>query len=175
MKKFFNTLVIAFATISTTALADFTATEIAAIKADVLADPTLAVHVVNGDMLALSDAMSAPVSDKCWDEDFTLAEFLDSLNFTTYIGRSVAEKSAIELMFSTGAVDTRRLNIRQAFADVFSGTAAAAVSQRTAITNASQRACLRVEKVLASGLVSGALVTTHIGPITWQDMILVMQ
>jgi hypothetical protein len=146
----------------------------ATVKTALLADQAFAAALAVGDTQTVADLASAPVVEKCWDEDFERAELLDALNFTAYIARSVAEKSALELMFTTGTVDTRRTNIRQAFADIFSGTAAAAANQRAALTAAAQRSCLWIEKVLAPSQTGGAYITTYTGGIGWQDVVQIL-
>lgn len=155
---------------SSIASAEFSATQYQAIKADILADSSLDALRSEGNFDGIAQVLSAPVADKCWDSNFSLEQLLDALNFTAYIGRSVAEKSALDLMFKLGTVDTRRANIRQAFTDIFSGTGAVPVNQRQAITDASQRACLRIEKLLAESQSSGAYITVHEGSIGWPDV-----
>ena len=74
-----------------------------------------------------------------------------------YITRSQGERDAFREMFnSTGSVNPWLGTIQSAFNDIFSGTGAAAVANRTHILAMSRREATRGEKVFAVGLGTGA-------------------
>lgn len=119
------------------------------------AEPTMATAIAANDDQAVADWLNGANGSKGWKSYMPLAEMLGALNFTTFIGRSVAERDALNLMFSVGGVNCGQANIKQGFADIFSGTATAAVNQRAAMSAACQRDISRAEKALTGGL-SGA-------------------
>lgn len=144
-----------------------TDTQYAVLRALVLAEPTLATAIASADDQAVADWLNAASGNKGWITEFTTAQLLEAINWTTFIGRSVAEREALQFMFREGAVNTGRSNIQQGFNDIFSGGAAAAVNQRAALVSAAQRNISRAEQALSTaGLLNGAYVLAWEGQVS---------
>jgi hypothetical protein len=76
-------------------------------------------------------------------------------SWTTYIGRSQGERDAWPRLFMGGQGCSPSLpNVRQAFADIFSGAGGA--NQRTHLSALSRRAATRAEKLLAVASTGGS-------------------
>lgn len=169
MKMITAGLIVALTLVTSTCFA-FTATELLTLRAAVQAEPSVWTAAQLGDDQTVADWLNAASGSNGWKTNFTVDSLLDVLNFTTFIGRSVAERDALRLMFAgSGNVNCGRTNVQQAFNDIFSGTGAAAVAQRAAITSACQRSISRAEKLLSAGLSGAAYVLTREGEISVND------
>lgn len=162
-------IAILFLVVASTHCFAFTYTENEALFNAVSADPAMQTAIANNDDQAVADWFNVASGSKGWRSYFSLGEMLDSLNFTAYIGRSVGERDALNLMFSDGWVNCGKTNVQHGFADIFSGTAAAAVNQRAAITSACQRDISRAEKTLSGGLSGAAYLLKWEGTISVND------
>lgn len=140
----------------------------ATVKADILADSTLNAFPNNSDgAFAIAAAYNLPAAVDYWvwrtsvdKKEFTNQTSQDGTNFTWvgngFITRSVGEQTAwAELFNSTHQVDASRASVRQAFADIFSGTGNAAAN-RTHMLATARRKATRIEKLLATGTGSTA-------------------
>jgi hypothetical protein len=76
------------------------------------------------------------------------------------IARSQGERDALQLMLSRGIVEPWRTNIRQGFADIFSGAGTAAVDTRNNVTAVCKRTATYAEKLFATGTGSDAVPAT---------------
>lgn len=133
----------------------FTLSENEALFDLVSAEPSMQTAIISNDDQAVADWLNGPSGNKGWRTYFSLGEMLESLNFTAFIGRTVGERDALNLMFSAGWVNCGKANVQKGFVDIFSGTAAVAVNQRAAMSSACQREITRAEQALA-GELSGA-------------------
>lgn len=92
---------------------------------------------------------------------------------TGFIGRSQGEIACWEQLFSTGHCNPSLVNVRQAFADIFSGTGNAA-SNRTHLDKVCRRKANRLEKLFAVGegldTTAGAATMTVEGSLTYQEV-----
>jgi hypothetical protein len=71
---------------------------------------------------------------------------------TGFITRSQGERDAFAALFNgTNSVNASLPQVRQAFADIFSGNTAPAPSNRTHLLNVARRKATRAEKLLAAG------------------------
>ncbi len=78
-------------------------------------------------------------------------------SWTTYISRSQGERDGWREMFADGGfVDASQANVRQGFADIFSGASAGAPAQRTHLLTIGRRKATIAEKLFATGTGSTA-------------------
>jgi hypothetical protein len=103
-----------------------------------------------------------------WRTSMTLDEVLAGVTWTEYIARTQGERDAFDMMTSTGTINPARVNIRQGFADIFSG--AGGVLTRTALTAAAKRKMTRAERLFATGPTGGAFDLTLDGALAYQDV-----
>jgi hypothetical protein len=109
--------------------------------------------------------------------EYTTSTSVDGTTFnwtgTGYITRSVGERDAFRDLFDdNGYADPSLANVRQAFADIFSGATAPAPANRTHLTTISRRKATLAEKLLAGGTGSTASPATMgaQGELTWADV-----
>jgi hypothetical protein len=147
-----------------------------ALKAAIAADPTLNTLPNEPDSnQAIADAFNAEAAPAFWvwrssvdESEYTGQPGVDAANagaatvwsWTAYIARSVGEQNGWARMFARGSADPSRANVRQGFADIFSGTSNAAPAQRNHLTVLSKRRATRAEKALAAGTGSFAAPAT---------------
>lgn len=101
-----------------------------------------------------------------------------TFSFTQLISRTVQEQFGWqELWNSTLSCNPSLPNVRQGFADVFSGAQAGPVAQRAHLLAMARRKATRVEKLLATGTGSTASPATmgFEGPLTFQNVLDAMQ
>jgi hypothetical protein len=163
-----------------------TPAQAAVVKADILATPELNAFPNNTDgafaIAALYNLAASPAW-WVWRTSVTKAEYVGSPSAEAtafswtgtggFIGRSVGEQAAwSELFNGTNSVNPSLANVRQAFADIFSGNGAAAVSNRTHMAAMSKRTASRIEKLLATGTGSLAVPATmgFVGDVSYQDI-----
>lgn len=115
------------------------------------------------------NALASPAF-RVWRTNVSTKDVKNAIVWTEYIGRSVGEKSAFELMISNGVINAADPNIRQGIVDVFSGPAAAVT--RANLTNISKRDATRGEKVFATGTGTDAspATMTFEGALSYQDV-----
>lgn len=128
----------------------------ATLKAAILADSGAAPLYTNGDLTGLADYLNAPASPAfiVWRTDVPTKDIKKAINWSEYIGRSVGERGAFELIISNGIVNAADLNVRTGFTDIFSGPSGA--NTRAALTAIAKRTATRAERVLATGTGSDA-------------------
>lgn len=146
-----------------------TSSQLATLKADIEADATLNAKPKTADasyeIAAVYNAAAAP-DFWVWRTSVTKEELTNSVSVdgTTFnwtgagfIARSQGERDAWRELFSRGgAVDPSKANVRQAFADIFSGTTAPAPANRTHLQTVARRKATRAEKLFATGTGSTA-------------------
>lgn len=89
-----------------------------------------------------------------WRSGMSTTEVFNAVTWSGtggFIARSAGERDAFLALTARGMVDPSRANIRQAFGDIFSGTATAAVDTRAAISAAAKRLATNIEKLFATG------------------------
>jgi hypothetical protein len=152
-----------------------TSAQIATLRADILADPTLTAIPAGSDgdftIAAIYNTIFTP-SWWVYKSSVPVADVKDALNYTTYIGRSVAEREAFTFMLSNHVIAPNRPNIRQGINDIFSGSGATPVAQRAAFDVLFRREATRAEKLFATGTgttVSPGTMTVE-GAISYQDV-----
>lgn len=138
-----------------------TSAQLATLKTDIQADGTLNGQPNNSDgaafIVAAYNVTSSP-DYWVWKTRVTKSELVNStsIDATTFnwsgngfITRSSGEISAFQEIFdASGAVNPSQANVRQAFADIFSGTGNAAAN-RTHLLTVARRKATRVEKLFA--------------------------
>lgn len=122
--------------------------QLTTLKAAILANPTCSVPYQAGNDLQTAECMNqtAVPSFTVWKTRMTVEDANKLVNWTEYIGRSAGERDAWGAMWRTGAVNPADLNVRQGFADMFSG--ASGVNTRTALLAAAKRLATLAEKAL---------------------------
>jgi len=131
----------------------------------IVAEPTLTEAYMSANDSVIAAWLNTPVAEKAWLTNMTIGELHDVMDWTEFIGRSVAEKAAFTCMFVQGLVNPSRLNIRNGINDIFSGTSQKTVNFRNAVLTAMQRPMKRAEKLMATGPVSGVYTLVYEGEI----------
>lgn len=161
----------------------------AAVKADILADQILNAFPNNSDgAFEIAKLYNQPAAVDFWvwrthvdRNEFTNSTSVDGTTFTWvgngFITRSAGEQTAwSELFNSTHSVNPSLPNVRQAFADIFSGSGNAAAN-RTHMLAVARRKTTRLEKLLATGTGSTASpgLLTFEGSVSYSDIELARQ
>lgn len=138
-----------------------TTAQLQTIKADIVADPTLAaIPNTHDDNQRIADAYNAAAAPDflVWRTAVREAEYTNQASpqgttwsWPAFIARSVGEQNGWARMFAPGSVNPSLANVRQGFADIFSGTQNNAPAQRTHLQDMSMRRATRAEKLFASG------------------------
>lgn len=130
---------------------------------DMIARPELATLIATGDDIALSNFYNAlPTVDFIvWRSSVSQQEYQSKVSSTGtsfnwsgtggYIARSQGERDAWRVMFVSGSVNPSEPNVITAFNDIFSGTGAAAINNRSHLLALSKRKATLVEQLLATG------------------------
>lgn len=129
-----------------------TAQQLATLKADIAvqfpsATPTEDQNVIIANYY---NALSSPTF-RVWRTDVSTKEIKQVMNWSEYISRLPAEKSAFELIIADGIVDASNTNTRNGFSDIFSGNQQRTVDLRNALATLSKRNANRIEKLLIVG------------------------
>jgi hypothetical protein len=148
-----------------------------ALKAAVLAEPTIADCVTGGNDVCVADWLNTASAFVVWrtrvtQEEYQTAVSTAGLTFDWsgtggYIARSQGERDAWRTMFSSGGVNPSNGNVILAFNDIFSGTGAGAINNRNHLLALSKRVAIQAEKALATG--TGT--TTTPGLLTWEGRV----
>ncbi len=161
-----------------------TSSQMAVLKADILADAVLAAVPNNSDgafqIAAAYNLLASPAywvwRTKVKKRELTNTVGPDGTAFNWqgngFITRTAGEQLAWQELFDeTHSVNAALTNVRQAFADIFSGTGNAAAN-RTHLLSAARREATRGEKLFATGTGSTALPAIMLfeGPLGFQDV-----
>jgi len=146
-----------------------TTQQIATLRAAVMSEPTITNLVATADDIAIAAWLNTPTVEKCWKTCLDIAEVHTIMDWTEFIGRSVAEKAAFTCMFVMGFVNPSAANIRSGLNDIFSGTGVKPVALRTALLNICQRPMTHAEKYLATNPINGTFTLTFEGEINYQE------
>lgn len=133
------------------------------LRADIAADPILNAKPNTSDgAFDIAAAMNLAAALDFWvwrtavpKNEFTNNTSVDGTTFTWvgngFITRSAGEQTAWSQIFNgTNQVNPSLANVRQAFADIFSGTGNAAAN-RTHLSAIARRKATRAEKLLSTG------------------------
>lgn len=139
-----------------------TTAQLQALKADIAADGTLGQIAHTPDnAFTIAAAYNAAASPDYWVWRTSVSQ-LEIVTTTTadgtawswpaFIARSQGERDGWREMFADGgSVDASLANVRQWFADIFSGSANSAPTQRTHLLAVGRRKATRAEKLFATG------------------------
>ena len=137
--------------------------QLAALKADILADPILNAQPNNSDgAFAIKEMYNATAVPDfwAWKTRLSKSEIVEQtsqdgtvFNWTGvgFIGRSQGERDAWRELFEGGTCSPSLINTRQAFADIFSGATPPAPANRAHLLAVARRKVTRVEKLFATG------------------------
>jgi hypothetical protein len=155
-----------------------------ALKADILADSTLSSQPNNSDgahaIAAAYDVLATPAF-WVWKTQVSKGDLTNTVGpegtifvwaGNGFITRTAQETTAWREIFdASGYVNASLQNVRQAFADIFSGTGNAALN-RTHLLASARRQAARVEKLFATGTGSTAApaILGFEGSLTIQDV-----
>lgn len=148
----------------------------ATLKTAVEAEPTLIAARAAFDDVAVAAWLNAASAIVVWRSSLTASEIKASTVWTELIGRSQGERDVYRVLLDGGSVNPSDINIRQAFADIFSGATGA--GSRTNLAGASKRTATRAESLLASGG-AGTSLSPHTmgaeGAVTVSDVALILR
>jgi len=146
-----------------------TTSQLIVLKNDILADPVLNLLPHNEDSaqaIALAYQVDATPNYIVWREVVPESDYTNELSaegttwsWSAYISRTLFEQNGWSRMF-TGretSVNPSKINVRQGFADIFSGPLNSAPAQRLHLLAISKRKANRFEKLFATG--SGSVVS----------------
>lgn len=147
-----------------------TPAQLAALKADILADPVLAAIPAGTDgAFAIADAYNLPVAFIVWKNSVQASEIMANGFFWTAVDSLTVGKARIwDWMTRYGSFNPSKANVRQGLADCFGG----ASQMVTGILPHCKRQASRIEKLLATGAGSDAVpaVMGFEGPVGYQDI-----
>jgi hypothetical protein len=161
-----------------------TTAQLQPLKAAIDADPELSALPLNDDAafaIAAAFNLAAAPDYWVWKSSVPKGELVNGVgpegttfNWTGngFITRSVGEQTAWRELFNgTNTVNPSQANVRQAFADIFSGTGNAAAN-RTHLLAMARRKATRAEKLFATGTGSTAspAVMGFEGSVSYQDV-----
>lgn len=128
-----------------------TTAQLQTLKGDIAASEFGGLAHTSDNAFIVADAYNLQASPDfyVWRNGIPTKELKKSVDWVEYIGTSVGEKQAFELMIADGVVDAGDANIRQGFQDIFSGPQKQ--TTRTALVELSKRLVTRAEQVLATG------------------------
>lgn len=159
-----------------------TAAQLIVLKADILADPILAVIPNTDDgafEIATAYNLNAVPDFWVWRSAVTEREFVEqssqdgtSFSWPQYIARTEPERDGWKRLFATGTANPSLPNVRQAVADIFSGAQAAPVAQRAHLIAVARRKTRRAEKLFSTGAGTTAAPATmgYEGTLSYQDV-----
>lgn len=130
------------------AAADLTKNQANTLRAAILAEPALAAAVSIRDDQAIATYCNtaATPAQKAWREAMPSKDIFDATVLTEYIARSAAERQGYDLLLSMSPVDASRARIRNALADIFSGSTNS--TSRALVLNAMTESVTWCEKQL---------------------------
>lgn len=149
-----------------------TTAQYAALKADILADATLNAFPHNSDgafEIAKAYNLTAVPDFWVWRTHLPQAEIVNTttadatvFSWPQFIARTVQEQAGWREMFADGGfIDASKANVRQGFADIFSGATAAPVAQRLHLLTVARIKATRIQKLFSAGLGSTASPATR--------------
>lgn len=158
-----------------------TPAQLAAVKANILADPVLNAFPPTTDgafEIAAAYNLLATPDFWVWRTNVSRVEIYNqvspdasSWNWTTYKNQGVAEQNAWTQMFMNDVANFSQANLRAGIAAIFTGSAPA-TAQRDHCLSMGRRKAIRIEKLLATG--SGTTVSPAVmgfeGFISYQDV-----
>lgn len=142
--------------------------QLAALKADVLANADTLEAYNNGNLQLLADLYSAPATPafKVWRTSVSRAEIYNKTsdestnwNWTFYKNQNATEQNAWVQMFMGDQADFSRANLRAGIAVIFTSASVANATHALAI---GKRSANRVEKLFATGAGSTASPATMV-------------
>lgn len=145
--------------------------QLAALKADIQSSFAGATNDDDSNFLiaAAYNALASPAF-RVWRTKISRSEVMRNFVWTEFIGRSQGERDAFQFMLSQESISGADVNIRQGFADIFSG--AAGTTSRAQLTAMAKRDASRAEKMFAVGTGTDAspATMTFEGLVTYQDI-----
>ena len=143
------------------------------LKAYILADPVLSTKVSGPgtDYAGITDALNALAVPDFWGwrtsvshSEIVTATSGDGTTWSwpAFIARSQGERDGWRQIFADGPINASLASVRQAFADIFSGSQNNAPAQRAHLLAIGRRKARVAEKLLASGTGSTASPATFV-------------
>ncbi len=170
MKKLFGILLVCLSSFAHAAL---TEAQYIALKADILADPTLAEKVQQGDYGAIAAAYNSPTTYVVWKTSVTDREIQGNAAFdwTRVDNLSVGKARVWDVMFKFGSINPSQANVRAGIDATWVGTAAD-LAVRAAVYAQCKRFATRIEKLFAAGTGTDVSpsVMVHEGTIPFTDI-----
>lgn len=154
-----------------------TPTQLTTLAADVAADGTLGTQPVTVDgAIVIAAAYNAAASPDYWvwqtlisENTITREASVDGTvwSWPAYIARTLNEMAGWGRMFNgTYACNPSLVNVRQGFADIFSGNTNSAPAQRTHLLTICRRKATRFEKLFATTSASPPTTSGNLGSTT---------
>ncbi len=136
-------------------MAALTTQQLAALKADILADPAMAGKPNNSDGnfdIAKAYNLTASPAYIVWRTSVAINEIMSNGFDWTRVDNATVGKARIwEWMTQIGTINPSKATIRAGIDEAWSGTGAEQVAHRAAIYVHCKRAATRVEKLFATG------------------------
>lgn len=156
------------------AQADLTPAQYQTLKADILADPTLAAQAVAGNYDSIAQAYNAAPATACtvWKTQVLTDDIMrNGMDWTRVDNLSVGKARIWDWMTRLGAMDCSKANIRAGIDATWVGTAAD-LAVRATVYSHCKRSTTRAEKLFSSGACSDASpsVLSFEGALAWPDV-----
>lgn len=128
-----------------------TASQLAALKTDIAAQPSLASAVAAQNWPTIAAFYNAPSSPAVtiWRTDVPADEIVAAITFADLITLSVQQVLALQVLITPGTVDATSANIRTDFSTLFTGKGSLA-----ALTALAERTATRLEALFTTNQVS---------------------
>lgn len=124
--------------------------QFAALKAAVLAEPSLAIAISTGADYLVADWCNATSTDVVWKSEVQESEVMRGFDWTRVDNLSVGKARIWDWMFRFGTINPSKTNIRAGIDATWVGTAAD-LAVRAAVYVFCKRFATNAEKVLATG------------------------
>src|SRR5574337_1025443 len=128
-----------------------TASQLAALKADIGGQSSLTADVAAANWPAIAAFYNAPSSPAVtiWREDVKPSEIVAAITGSEFVALTAIKQSLLSLLLMPGVVDATSANVRADFSAIF-----ASGSSLTALTTLAQRTATRIEALFTTAQVS---------------------
>lgn len=154
--------------------------QLAVLKADIIANPDSNIQAWRSayDAGPIADWYNSVTSPAfiVWKSSVRVEDVLAATSFSGtggFISRSAGERDAYLAITARDSINPAIANIRQAFADIFSGAGQGATDTKTAFLTLSKRTANRLERLFATGTGSDAVpaTMTYEGEVSFGDVL----
>lgn len=122
-----------------------TTAQIATLKADIAAQPSLVTAVQTHDFASIASFYNSPGSATVWRSDIAPGEIASAVTMTDFVALTAVKQNGLLLLTQGSAVDASNANVRAAFQAIFGAS-----TTLTALTAIAQRIGTRLELLFST-------------------------